>query len=76
MIIIANDFDDSFKSILDEIIVKAKEKQIPIIYSLTRKKIGSIYHKGKKMCLIGILDYNGANKEYQSLINYHKTLIE
>eukprot|EP00350_Pseudokeronopsis_sp_OXSARD2_P003544 CAMPEP_0170543448 /NCGR_PEP_ID=MMETSP0211-20121228/2558_1 /TAXON_ID=311385 /ORGANISM="Pseudokeronopsis sp., Strain OXSARD2" /LENGTH=284 /DNA_ID=CAMNT_0010846825 /DNA_START=1204 /DNA_END=2058 /DNA_ORIENTATION=+ len=52
-----------------EIIQRARDQKIPVIFSMTRYKLGlcSKYH-GYAASIVGVLNFQGANDEYNELV--------
>ncbi|KAK9814056.1 hypothetical protein WJX72_000039 [[Myrmecia] bisecta] len=55
--------DDLLTSILQQ----AEQNNIPIVFALSRKKLGQVFGCRKKMSAIAILDYSGAEAEYRTM---------
>ncbi|EIE24823.1 hypothetical protein COCSUDRAFT_46959 [Coccomyxa subellipsoidea C-169] len=53
--------------LLSSILTQAEEASIPIVFALSRKKLGQMFGCRKKMSAIAILDYSGAEAIYHHM---------
>lgn len=64
-VIAACDVDPPLDVALTELTQAAASQEIPVIYALNRRKLGSIFHYRKKMSCIAVLDWQGAGEEFR-----------
>ena len=51
-----------------EIITLAKVASIPIVYALSKRRLGKALGKTIKVSCVGIVRYDGANQEFKTLL--------
>lgn len=68
LLVIAQHLDVSIQSKVSEIASIAKDNHIPIVYALTRKKIGQIYHPRKRMSIVAVLDIQHLESTFSAVI--------
>lgn len=54
---------------INEIIKDANENEIPIVFALTKKRIGRALRM-KEISVVSVLDYSGADEEFKSTLKY------
>eukprot|EP00803_Ostreobium_quekettii_P000375 evm.model.scf_540EXC.4 EVM.evm.TU.scf_540EXC.4 scf_540EXC:37334-41787(+) len=64
-VIAACDVDAPLDVTLNELTRAAASQEIPVIYAMSRRKLGSIFHCRKKMSCIAVLDWQGAGDEFR-----------
>ena len=58
LIVVAKNLDETIESKVSELQGIAQEHAVPVVFALTRKKIGQIYHVRKKMSVVALFDYH------------------
>ena len=54
---------------INAIIKDAKENEIPIVFALTKKRIGRALRM-KEISVVSVLDYSGADEEFKSTLKH------
>lgn len=56
--------DDRLRQLMD----LCNDKQVAIVYALSRKKLGKVFGYRKKMSVVCILDFSGAERLYKRML--------
>jgi selenocysteine insertion sequence-binding protein 2 len=71
LIVIAPDIEP--KQCLDEMVLDVQKNadllQVPVVYSLKRRKLGWILHKKVPVCAIGVFSFDGCGTIVEKLLN-------
>jgi len=63
--------DSSISAIIDA----AKENDIPVIFTLTKRRLGAAFSKVVNVSAVGVYSADGAYEEFKSVIKRHKHII-
>lgn len=64
--------DEGLDSAVEEIKSLAEELSVPVLFSTSRRKLGYLMHKKVPVSSIAILDYSGAEVQFNRLIQLLK----
>ena len=67
-VIAAPNIEHPLDHTLDQLVQLAESEGIPVIYALSRRKLGAVFHFRKKMSVVAILDWQGAKQEFDKLL--------
>jgi hypothetical protein len=61
--------DGKLSALIDE----AQSRDVPILYCLTRRKLGKALHSSMKQAAVAIYDANGAYEQFRQIVRYALT---
>lgn len=61
------------ESVVEKIKRIAGETEIPVVFSIARRKIGYLLHKKVQVSCVAILNYDGANDQVKEILRLHET---
>uniref|UniRef100_K3XA03 Ribosomal protein eL8/eL30/eS12/Gadd45 domain-containing protein n=1 Tax=Globisporangium ultimum (strain ATCC 200006 / CBS 805.95 / DAOM BR144) TaxID=431595 RepID=K3XA03_GLOUD len=72
LLIVGTDIEqcDVLDEKLDEILAIATKQEVPIIYPMSRRKLGRVLSKSVRVSCVGVYSMEGANDLFQDILKF------